>query len=160
MPDEMSFGLYMRQHRNAKRWNLTRLAEETKLSYSHLSRLENDSSLPKPDTVVTLADALDGDLKEMLALAKCLPESILNQMTNVNEGGQVLRRAADRHRSAAGEKRQLSHAKALAKTLGLTSREADEAGNTVLEFLKLDGRQREALARLIDSMSSESSDDA
>lgn len=158
MVDEMTFGLDIRQRRTAKRWNLTRLAKETGLSYSHLSRLENDSTLPKAETVAKLAEALDGDLKDMLMLADCLPKSILEQMTGVSERGPVLRRAADTRRSRPATKKHLSQAESLARALGLSGEEADEAAGTVLQLLTLDGRRRQALASLIESLGSEPED--
>ena len=158
MSDEMTFGLYIRQRRTGKRWNLTRLAEETELSYSHLSRLENDSALPKPDTVVTLADALDGDLKEMLELADCLPKSILEQMAGVKDGNAALKRSADRRGSTTVGKRQLSQAESLARALGLSGRDAKNSASAIVQFLALDGRRRHALTSLIESMDSEEED--
>jgi len=71
-------GEYIRHLRRRKGWNLQELARETGLSYSHLSRLENDKNLPNPKTVCTLVAALDGDMDQMLALAKCLPQEVLD----------------------------------------------------------------------------------
>jgi len=70
-------GEYMRRLRRRKGWTLLELARETGLSYSHLSRLENDKNVPNPATVVKLAGVLDGDLDQMLLLAKCLPQTLL-----------------------------------------------------------------------------------
>ena len=75
---DSTVGEYMRRLRRRKGWTLLELARETGLSYSHLSRLENDKNLPNPETVVKLAGALDGDLDQMLALAKCLPQEVLD----------------------------------------------------------------------------------
>ena len=66
MTEQLTFGEYMRRLRRAKGLNLSDLTQRTELSYSHLSRIENDSSLPQPKTVVEIATALDGDLKRML----------------------------------------------------------------------------------------------
>jgi len=74
-------GEYIRRLRRCKGWTLLELARETGLSYSHLSRLENDKNLPNPETVVTLARALDGDLDQMLLLAKCLPQALLDLLS-------------------------------------------------------------------------------
>tara|TARA_Y100000310_G_scaffold285999_1_gene309828 strand:- start:157 stop:540 length:384 start_codon:yes stop_codon:yes gene_type:complete len=71
------------------------LAKETGLSPSHLSRLENDNNLPNPETVVKLAGALGGDLDQMLALAKCLPQEILERLIHRADTSSVsLRRSA------------------------------------------------------------------
>jgi transcriptional regulator with XRE-family HTH domain len=75
---DSTVGEYMRRLRRRKGWTLLELARETGLSYSHLSRLENDKNLPNPETVVKLAGALDGDMDQMLALAKCLPQEVLD----------------------------------------------------------------------------------
>jgi transcriptional regulator with XRE-family HTH domain len=74
-------GEYIRRLRRRKGWTLLELARETGLSYSHLSRLENDKNLPNPETVVTLAHSLDGDLDQMLLLAKCLPQALLDLLS-------------------------------------------------------------------------------
>ena len=74
---DSTVGEYMRRLRRRKGWTLLELARETGLSYSHLSRLENDKNVPNPATVVKLAGVLDGDLDQMLLLAKCLPQTLL-----------------------------------------------------------------------------------
>jgi len=74
---DSTVGEYMRRLRRRKGWTLLELARETGLSYSHLSRLENNKNLPNPETVVKLAGVLGGDLDQMLALAKCLPQEVL-----------------------------------------------------------------------------------
>jgi len=76
----LTFGEYARRMRRRKRWQLQDLAGATGLSVSHLSRIENDSALPNPDTVVKLAAALDGNLEQMLELADCLPREILERL--------------------------------------------------------------------------------
>lgn len=76
----LTLGEYIRHLRRRKGWNLQEMAKETGLSHSHLSRLENDNNLPNPETVVKLAGALGGDLDHMLALAKCLPQEILERL--------------------------------------------------------------------------------
>ena len=60
--------------------SLSDLSTRTGLAYTHLSRIENDSTVPGPDTVVKLAGALGGDLKVMLELAACLPRAILDRI--------------------------------------------------------------------------------
>ncbi len=80
MERQITFGEHMRRLRRGQRLSLHDLAERTGLSYSHLSRIENDSSLPRPLTVVEIATALDGDLRQMLELAECLPQIILDRM--------------------------------------------------------------------------------
>ena len=82
MQTQLTFGEYMRRLRRARKWNLTHLAEQWDISYPHLSRLENDSALPSVESVVQLAEALDGDVKIMLELANCLPRVILDRISS------------------------------------------------------------------------------
>lgn len=82
MTTQLSFGEYIHRKRRAKRWQLQELAAQSGLSISHLSRIENDHTVPKPDTVVKLAKALDGDLTLMLRLADCLPREILERLSD------------------------------------------------------------------------------
>ena len=85
----------MRALRRAAGRSLTWVADRTQLSYSYLSRLENDSAVPGPDAVARVADALDGDLKELLELAHCLPRTILDRlMARTEDTTPVMRRAA------------------------------------------------------------------
>jgi transcriptional regulator with XRE-family HTH domain len=94
MNEMLSFGEYVRRRRREKRVNLMALAQATGVSYSHLSRIESDSTLPNAATVAKLAEALDGDLKLMLQLANCLPRTILDRIEAMPLGGNALRRAA------------------------------------------------------------------
>ena len=96
MQAQLTFGEYMKRLRRSKKWNLTTLSEQTGISYTHLSRLENDSALPSADAVASLAVSLDGDLKAMLQMANCLPQVILDRISaNVeNAGANSLKRTA------------------------------------------------------------------
>lgn len=94
-PSGLTFGEHLRRLRRAKRWNLQQLATETGLSTFHLSRLENDSAVPRPDSVVRLANALGGDLKVMLELAQCLPPEILARLARrASDSGSAVHRSA------------------------------------------------------------------
>jgi transcriptional regulator with XRE-family HTH domain len=81
MEVQLTFGEYIRRLRRAKKWNLNKLAEHCGLSYTHLSRLENDSGVPTAESVARLAQALDGDLKAMLTMSDCLPRMILDRIS-------------------------------------------------------------------------------
>jgi transcriptional regulator with XRE-family HTH domain len=95
MDGNVSFGEYVRRLRRRKRWQVQELATVTGLSATHLSRIENDNAVPNPDTVVKLANALDGDLETMLGLADCLPREILDRLVQrAADGGTVLKRSA------------------------------------------------------------------
>lgn len=79
----LKLGEYLRRLRRARGWNLQQLADATGISYSHLSRIENDSTMPNADSVAKLAIALDGDLRLMLEQASCLPRIILERIQDL-----------------------------------------------------------------------------
>lgn len=97
MESESSLGQYVRSLRRQKRWSLQILAESVGLSSSRISRIETDSAIPTVDTVVKLANALDGDLNLMLKMADCLPQEILERLVRRVGGG------AAPHRRLAGK---------------------------------------------------------
>lgn len=91
----LSLGEYVRRLRRRKHWQLQDLATATGLSPTHLSRVENDNAVPNADTVVKLANALEGDLERMLELADCLPREILDRLVDrAADGGAALKRSA------------------------------------------------------------------
>ena len=98
MPTSLTLGETIRRLRRQKKWSLGTLAEKTGLSYSYLSRVENDSASPQADAVARLAEALDGDIRELLELAACLPEVILQRIARREEGSPAgsLNRSAHR----------------------------------------------------------------
>ena len=122
---QLTFGEHLRRLRRRKRWGLQDLSRETGLSVSHLSRLENDNGLPKPDTVVKLASALQGELEPMLELARCLPKEILDRL---------IRRASEespaRLRTAGSEAEDPTFSKALVEDIDpeLRAHIADQFG--------------------------------
>ena len=95
MDADLSFGEYVRRLRRRKRWQLQELAAATGLSVTHLSRIENDSAVPNPDTVVKLSNALEGEMERMLQMADCLPREILDRLVErAADGGRVMKRSA------------------------------------------------------------------
>jgi transcriptional regulator with XRE-family HTH domain len=98
MNTPLSLGEYVRRLRRRKGWQLQELVSASGLSLSHLSRIENDNALPNADTVVKLAEALDGELELMLQMADCLPREILERLIRRAEDG-----TPSLHRSAGGE---------------------------------------------------------
>src|SRR4051794_7425757 len=91
----LTFGEYVRRLRRRKRWQLQELSTATGLSVTHLSRFENDSAVPNPESVVKLSKALDGELELMLQMADCLPREILDRLVDrAAVGGKVLKRSA------------------------------------------------------------------
>lgn len=128
------------------------ISEQTGLSYTHLSRIENDSSIPGAETVARLAEALGGDLKLMLELADCLPRQILDRISNREQtNAPALRRAAGGQppqRSIGGlEGRALT----LVRAAGVPEAESDHAADAIVRLLRLDPRRRRALIQLVRS---------
>lgn len=138
MDAQLTFGEYMRRLRRERKWNLNTLSEHCELSYTHLSRLENDSVLPTAESVARLAQALDGDLKAMLEMANCLPRIILDRISAQEQpvGSSLLRTAGP---ASAGPEEPIP---------GL-----DHALTAELkEFYGLDNAQAGALALAIDGL--------
>lgn len=91
----LTLGEYIRRLRRSKGWQLQRLATETGLSLTHLSRIENDNAVPNAESVVRLAGALDGDLTLMLEMADCLPREILERLIDrASDASPALHRSA------------------------------------------------------------------
>ena len=94
MEHSLTLGEHVRHLRRRKGWGLQQLAEATGLSLTHLSRIENDSAVPNPGSVVKLANALGADLDRMLELAQCLPEEILKRLLRRADSDTPARRRA------------------------------------------------------------------
>lgn len=154
MDTELTLGEYLRRLRRGKKWNLQRVSQVTGLSYTHLSRVENDSAVPKADTVSKLAEALDGDLIRMLELADCLPQQILDRMRDreEQEGAPTLRRAADRFSPEPESSGQRAEALTLARAAGVPEREISDVATLLVEFLRLDHQQRSIVAGVIQGL--------
>ncbi|TAJ21118.1 MAG: XRE family transcriptional regulator [Dehalococcoidia bacterium] len=97
--ETLTFGETIRRLRRARQWSLRRLSDETGLAYSYLSRVENDSASPQAEVVAKLAEALDGDLRDLLELAACLPRVILDRIIERGDSvGPTLNRQAGAER--------------------------------------------------------------
>ena len=154
MKEQLTFGEYMRRLRRSKGLNLSDLTQRTELSYSHLSRIENDSSLPQPKTVVEIATALDGDLKRMLELAECLPQVILDRMVERGEDATApLKRSADRRSGQSADMTLSELAMQIARASGATNSEAAGIADAVERLVQLDEHQRSAVTNLIRGLS-------
>jgi transcriptional regulator with XRE-family HTH domain len=77
---DLSLGKYIRQLREARRLSLLELSTRSGVAYAHMSRIENESTIPSPDTIVKICDVIDGDLTVMLQKAKNLPRVILDRL--------------------------------------------------------------------------------
>jgi hypothetical protein len=60
------FGLKLKQTRSKKELSLFGLAKKTGLSKSYLNEIEKGKKYPKPDKIVTIAEALDTSYEEMV----------------------------------------------------------------------------------------------
>ncbi len=135
--------------------SLLSVAEETDISYSHLSRIENDSTLPGPRTVATLAEALGGDLRLMLEMADCLPRVILERIHA--QGDPVGPTRLHRTAGSGGERQQEADDTLLnlARSAGLDGQEAAELASALAVLVRLPGHQRLSIARMIQSLAQE-----
>lgn len=157
MEVQLTFGEYIRRLRRAKKWNLNKLAEHCGLSYTHLSRLENDSGVPTAESVVRLAQALDGDLKAMCEMSECLPRMILDRIS-AQEAPKIspLLRAAGRHGNSDAELNPGRDHPMFAKLKEIYSLEDSQAGRLALALdglAKLEESQRSSVFNLIASIS-------
>ena len=155
MANELTFGETIRRLRREKQWSLTTLATETGLSYSHLSRLENDSVSPGADAVARLAETLDGDLRELLELADCLPEVILNRIAR--QGSGALNR-----RAGPGDAPDGNGVGGLVADFalrhGLEAGESYALAEAIERLVSLPPKQRQSIERLILTMDSNRGD--
>jgi transcriptional regulator with XRE-family HTH domain len=75
-----TFGQRVRQLRKAKKLGQRPLAERVGVSFTYISRIENENLdfglYPSEELIVKLAEALDADADELLLLAKKIPEPI------------------------------------------------------------------------------------
>lgn len=76
----MRFGQRIRQLRKAKGYSLRRLADAVGVSFTYISKIENEKldfgDYPGEDLIRKLAAALNVDADELLILAKKVPEGI------------------------------------------------------------------------------------
>lgn len=69
----MKIGKTIAQLRARHGWSLDILAERAGITKSSLSRMENDSQWPRPETLEALAQALDIKIYQLFALAAAEP---------------------------------------------------------------------------------------
>lgn len=161
MDSTLTLGEYLRHLRRRKGWNLQQLAHNSGLSVSHLSRLENDNGLPNAQTVVNLSTALEGDLEQMLQLADCLPEEILDRLLRRVGSG------ASQHRRSAGAESDPGFARAfvedidpalrtgLARQFGLTENDVDGVYAALQAMAQMEPAQRDATVQFLVSFTRE-----
>ena len=145
--NEQTLGAYLRDLRRKKTWSLLALSKDAGLNYQHLSRIENDSIVPAPETVVKLAESLGGDLNLMLELSACLPRQILDRLT-ARPATPALRRSASSGKTAPGSAPN-TRAEALARSMGVPQSELADVAEAVVKLLSLDARRRQAVVQLM-----------
>ena len=76
----MNFGSRIRELRISKNLTLRQLAEKVEVTFTYLSKIENQrlsfGEFPGDDLIVRLANALQADADELLLLAEKIPDSI------------------------------------------------------------------------------------
>ena len=131
------------------------MSETAGLSYSHLSRIENDSTLPGPKTIAKLVDVLGGDVKRMLEMAECLPEIILERIQGHGEPSpaRLHRTAGSDNRGA--DREQVAALLEFARSAGLGEEAAAELASATAALAQLPAHQRRSIALMIHSISQE-----
>ena len=155
--EEIRLGEYVRRLRKEAKRSLFDVSEDTGISYSYLSRIENDSTVPGPDTIAKIADSLDGDLKRMLEMANNLPRAILDRIAAREEAGEAasLRRTAGSGTEGGWSAGVDDHIVQLALRYGADAVEARSLAVAVVEMLELSSTKRSAVAGLIKSLRQE-----
>ena len=91
----MTFGERIRELRQVKNLTLRDLAKKVRVTFTYLSKIENQKlsfgEYPSDDLIVKLAGVLDADADELLLLAEKIPEAIRKR---VLERPDVFRRMA------------------------------------------------------------------
>ncbi len=76
----MNFGSQIRELRQAQNLTLRDLAKRVRVTFTYLSKIENQKlsfgEFPSDDLIVKLAEALDADADELLLLAEKIPAAI------------------------------------------------------------------------------------
>ena len=91
----MTFGERIRELRQIKNLTLRDLAKKVRVTFTYLSKIENQKlsfgEFPSDDLIVKLAKTLDADSDDLLILAEKIPEAIRRR---VLERPDVFRRMA------------------------------------------------------------------
>jgi transcriptional regulator with XRE-family HTH domain len=82
--DRMNFGIRIRELRQGKNLTLRDLAKQTQVTFTYLSKIENQrlsfGEYPSSDLIAKLAEVLESDADELMLLAKKVPESIRHRV--------------------------------------------------------------------------------
>ena len=92
----MTFGTRIRELRQAKNLTLRDVAKKVKVTFTYVSKIENQrlsfGDFPSKEMILKLALALDADPDELLLLAEKIPEAIRKR---VLQRPDVFRKMAD-----------------------------------------------------------------
>jgi transcriptional regulator with XRE-family HTH domain len=92
----MTFGTRIRELRRTKNLTLRDVAKQVQVTFTYLSKIENQKlsfgEFPSNDLIIKLASALDSDPDDLLLLAEKIPDAIRKR---VLQRPDVFRRIAD-----------------------------------------------------------------
>lgn len=89
----MSFGSFLRGMRKKENIGIKKLAPQLDISYTYLSKLENDKVIPSKDVIERIAYYFRYDLDELLISADKVPDDIRRILRqNPKEAAALLRR--------------------------------------------------------------------
>ena len=92
----MTFGTRIRELRRTKNLTLRDVAKQVQVTFTYLSKIENQKlsfgEFPSNDLILKLASALDSDPDDLLLLAEKIPDAIRKR---VLQRPDVFRRIAD-----------------------------------------------------------------
>ena len=77
MSQQLTFGEYIRRRRKELKLSLGDLAKKVEVSYTYMSKIENDQQIPSVITVFRIANALEASVLE---LSKRLPSDIIERL--------------------------------------------------------------------------------
>ncbi len=149
MSETLSLGEYIRRLRRAANRPLGSLADQTGISYTHLSRIENDSKTPSADSLVKIAAALGGNLELMLEKTNRLRTDSRHQVTAEPQVRARLRRSipTSRHTPESGAKEDAVPLPASEEGPG--SLEANDLAEFIDLIRRLNKRQRRLVRSVI-----------
>jgi transcriptional regulator with XRE-family HTH domain len=158
--DDVSLGKYIRRLRESQGLSLLALSTKCGVAYAHLSRIENESTVPSPETIVRICRQLDGDLTLMLKKADNLPRVILDRLIERDQAvkAQTLRRAlpgGDQESAGPG-----SAPLPPAATAELTEGEVAQLSEAMQRLVTLRPHARRAVIELISVLQDEGDGDS
>jgi transcriptional regulator with XRE-family HTH domain len=97
----MTFGTQIRELRQAKNLTLRDVAKKVKVTFTYVSKIENQKlsfgEFPSDEMILKLARALDADPDRLLLLAEKVPESIRNRVLERPDAFRAIANLDDRH---------------------------------------------------------------